>query len=102
MTSQLFRLVPLLDPQDPRWAGRTCHGVVIVRALDEKTVRAIAARAADEAGERGACAFLDDTLYTVERERFCNYSLAGLSMVLSGSLAGLGWTSGYGAPAAIG
>jgi hypothetical protein len=90
MHTKLYRLVPQ-SAESTNWAGKTNHGIVVVRALSESDAREIAANAEIACCGTTASVFTDPALYAVREERLCNYSLTGLRMVLSGSFAGLGW-----------
>ncbi|WP_127145497.1 hypothetical protein [Pelagibacterium montanilacus] len=95
MTRRLYRLIPRIAPTSWLWQGRTNYGVVLVRAGSDADARLVAAQAERERLGAGSpdprCVFLDDQVYDVQPDRLGVYQLDGLKMVVTGTLAGLGW-----------
>lgn len=94
---RLFRLVPVAEPDDPRWDVATNHGTVLVRAESPADARAVAAWAEREfratAGRQDngsirepASAFCNERLYCADEDVTGQFPTEGPKGIVSGQL----------------
>lgn len=92
---RIYRLLPVVDEQDPRWDNAQYKGEVVVRARSAADARIVAAGAEDDLREIGAApgdenstrtfsAFRDDKLYTVIEDTTNSHRVEGERAVLAG------------------
>lgn len=96
-TLNLYRLLPLAEPNDPRWDMATFQGEVLVRARSPADARLVAAEAetdfrdvpalpGDGNSTDMASAFRDDKLYTVREADEPDVPRRGKREIVSGTV----------------
>ncbi|RCS25118.1 hypothetical protein DUT91_06750 [Phyllobacterium salinisoli] len=94
---KIFRLVPIAEPNDPRWDNSPYQGEVVVRARSAADARLVASEAEkdfldidakliDDASTRTWSAFREDKLYTVIEDETDTYPGEGLREVVEGNI----------------
>ena len=95
MTLSIFTLVPVAQPDDPRWVLGRNHGVVVVRAHSPAEARLVAAGAEDDLlaparfAEDGVTnayysPFRSEELYRVDEDHSSRWPVDGPPAVLAG------------------
>ncbi|WP_454747764.1 hypothetical protein [Ciceribacter selenitireducens] len=94
----IYRLVPLAEPDDPNWQNSPYQGEVLVRARTTGDARVVAmeaegdflqsdAKPAEGVSTTNGSAFTDEKLYTVVREENSRHTRHGPRGVLEGKIA---------------
>lgn len=94
---KIFRLVPIAEPNDPRWDNSPYQGEVVVRARSAADARLVASEAEkdfleidaaliDDASTRMWSAFREDKLYTVIEDESGAFPAQGPRAVLHGRI----------------
>ncbi|WP_407863375.1 hypothetical protein [Phyllobacterium phragmitis] len=94
---KIFRLVPIAEPNDPRWDNSPYQGEVVVRARSAADARLVASGAEkdfleidaaliDDASTRMWSAFREDKLYTVIEDESGSFPAQGPREVLHGRI----------------
>ncbi|WP_416797159.1 hypothetical protein [Ciceribacter azotifigens] len=94
---QIYRLVPLAEPDDPNWQNSPSHGEVVVRARSAGDARIVAteaegdfpevhAKPAEDVSTAIGSAFRSDKLYSVVLDESGHYPAEGPRGVVAGQI----------------